>query len=46
MDWIEAKGYNTGTVMNSFRIIIVGAAKGPQMFDVIAILGKRGDHCP
>jgi glutamyl-tRNA synthetase len=41
MDWIEAKGYNTGTVMNSFRITIVGAAKGPQMFDVTAILGKE-----
>ena len=41
MDWIEAKGYNTGTMMNSFRITIVGAAKGPQMFDVTAILGKE-----
>ena len=41
MDWIEAKGYNTGTVMNSFRITIIGAAKGPQMFDVTAILGKE-----
>lgn len=41
MKWIEANGYNTGTVMNSFRITIVGAAKGPHMFDVIEVLGKE-----
>ena len=41
MKWIEDNGYNTGTVMNSFRITIVGAAKGPHMFDIIAILGKE-----
>ena len=41
MKWIEDNGYNTGTVMNSFRITVVGAAKGPHMFDITAILGKE-----
>ena len=41
MDWIKENGYNTGTVMNSFRITIIGAARGPQMFDVTEILGKE-----
>jgi len=41
MDWIEKNGHNTGTVMNSFRITIIGAARGPHMFDIIEILGKE-----
>ena len=27
--------------MNPFRVAIVGAAKGPHMFDVIEIIGKE-----
>lgn len=30
-----------GQVMNSFRLAIVGESKGPGMFDIIAILGKK-----
>ena len=41
MPWIESNGLNTGTVMNSWRITAVGAAKGPFMFDIVAILGKE-----
>lgn len=41
MKWIEENGFNTGTVMNSFRITVVGAAKGPHMFDITTILGKE-----
>lgn len=41
MDWISINGYNTGTVMNSFRITIVGAARGPHMFSITEILGKE-----
>ncbi|MBR4815342.1 MAG: glutamate--tRNA ligase, partial [Paludibacteraceae bacterium] len=41
LDWVAAKGYNLGTVMNSFRITLVGAAKGPHIFNIIDILGKE-----
>ena len=27
--------------MNPFRVAIVGAAKGPHMYDIIEILGKE-----
>ncbi len=40
LDWVASKGYNLGTVMNSFRITLVGAAKGPHIFNIIDILGK------
>ena len=39
--WIEGKGYNTGTVMNAFRLLIVGASRGPHMFDIISWIGKE-----
>jgi glutamyl-tRNA synthetase len=39
--WIEEKGYNTGTVMNAFRLVIVGASRGPHMFDIISWIGKE-----
>jgi glutamyl-tRNA synthetase len=38
--WIDEKGYNTGAVMNAFRLVIVGASRGPHMFDIISWLGK------
>jgi glutamyl-tRNA synthetase len=38
--WIESKGYNMGAVMNAFRLVIVGASRGPHMFDVISWIGK------
>jgi len=39
--WIEEKGYNMGAVMNAFRLIIVGALRGPHMFDIISWIGKE-----
>lgn len=39
--WIESKGYNTGAVMNAFRLVIVGASRGPHMFDIISWIGKE-----
>jgi glutamyl-tRNA synthetase len=39
--WIEKNGYNTGTIMNAFRLVIVGASKGPHMFDIIEWIGKE-----
>lgn len=40
-EWIETNGYHLGNVMNAFRLTIVGAPKGPHMFDIIALLGKH-----
>lgn len=39
--WINEKQLGFGKVMNPFRVAIVGAAKGPHMFDVIEIIGKE-----
>ncbi|BAX80327.1 glutamate--tRNA ligase [Labilibaculum antarcticum] len=40
-EWITAKEIGFGKVMNPFRLAMVGAAKGPHMFDIIEILGKK-----
>ena len=40
-EWIAAKEYNMGGIMNAFRLSIVGEPKGPHMFDIIALLGKE-----
>ena len=39
-EWIEKKGYNTGAIMNAFRLVIVGELRGPHMFDIISWIGK------
>src|SRR5574344_1248823 len=41
MDWIAAKGYHTGNIMNAFRLTLVGEGKGPHMFDISWVLGKE-----
>lgn len=41
MQWVEAKGYKLGDVMNAFRLALVGIGKGPGMFDISAFLGKE-----
>lgn len=38
--WIAQKNYNIGDVMNAFRLVLVGASRGPHIFDIIAWLGK------
>jgi glutamyl-tRNA synthetase len=38
--WIGEKGYNTGAVMNAFRLVIVGASRGPHIFDIISWIGR------
>jgi len=38
--WIDEKGYNTGAIMNPFRLVVVGALRGPHMFDIISWIGK------
>ncbi len=39
--WIEEKEYGMGAVMNAFRLLMVGALKGPHLFDIIALLGQE-----
>jgi glutamyl-tRNA synthetase len=39
--WIEKNGYNTGAIMNAFRLVIVGSLRGPHMFDIIGWIGKE-----
>jgi len=39
--WIEEHGYNIGAIMNVFRLVIVGALRGPHLFDIIDWLGKE-----
>ncbi len=39
--WIQEKGYGMGQIMNSLRLALVGAGKGPGMFDVTAFLGQE-----
>jgi glutamyl-tRNA synthetase len=39
--WIEEKGYNTGSVMSALRLVIVGASRGPHIFDIIEWIGKE-----
>ena len=39
--WIESKGYNMGAVMNAFRLVVVGASRGPHMFDIISWIGRE-----
>ena len=40
-EWIEANGLSMGQIMNSLRLALVGAGKGPGMFDVCELLGKE-----
>ena len=40
-EWIEKKGYNLGNVMNALRLVVVGALRGPHIFDIIAWIGRE-----
>ncbi|MDL2231217.1 glutamate--tRNA ligase [Porphyromonadaceae bacterium OttesenSCG-928-L07] len=39
-EWINGQEIGFGKVMNPFRVAVVGAAKGPHMFDITEIIGK------
>ena len=41
MDWIAQKEYGVGLVMNAFRITLVGAARGPHIWEITNVLGKE-----
>ena len=38
--WIAEKGYNTGAIISALRLVIVGASRGPHIFDIISWIGK------
>lgn len=40
MPWIAEKEYGVGIVMNAFRICLVGAARGPHIWNITNVLGK------
>ncbi len=39
--WLAEKAYGMGAVLNAFRLLIVGALKGPHLFDIIALIGQE-----
>jgi len=41
LGWIENNGYHLGNVMNAFRLAVVGACRGPHMFDITEIMPKQ-----
>jgi glutamyl-tRNA synthetase len=40
-EWVTANGYNTGNVFNMFRLLLVGACRGPRLFDIAEWLGRE-----
>jgi glutamyl-tRNA synthetase len=41
MEWIKENGYNTGDIINTFRLVIVGSSRGPNIFSIISWIGKE-----
>ena len=37
----DLKEYGVGIVMNAFRICLVGAARGPHIWNITDVLGKE-----
>jgi len=40
MNFIAENQLNTGVIMNALRLIIVGASKGPDLFEIIELIGR------
>ncbi len=40
-NFLEMKELGMGQIMNAFRLCIVGSNKGPGMFDIAELLGKK-----
>lgn len=41
LDWIASKEYHLGNAMNAFRLAVVGACRGPHMFDITELMPKE-----
>lgn len=39
-NWLESSEIGFGKVMSPFRLALVGAGKGPHVFDIVQIIGK------
>ena len=39
-EWIAAKGYHLGNIMNAVRLALVGQGIGPQIFHITEAIGK------
>ena len=39
--WIASNQLHMGKIMNAFRLALVGASKGPHIFDITALIGKQ-----
>jgi glutamyl-tRNA synthetase len=40
-EWITTRSYNTGSVLNIFRLLVVGASRGPHLFDITEWIGRE-----
>lgn len=40
-EWIVSGPYNTGTILNLFRLLMVGASRGPHLFDIVELTGRE-----
>jgi len=40
-DWMAKNEIGMGKIMQPFRISLVGALKGPHLFDIVEIIGKK-----
>ncbi len=39
--WIEEQEAGMGKVLNALRLLLVGASKGPHLFDIMEMIGKE-----
>jgi glutamyl-tRNA synthetase len=39
-DWMTKNEIGMGKVMQPFRLSLVGALKGPHLFDIVEVIGK------
>jgi glutamyl-tRNA synthetase len=40
-DWMTQHDIGMGKIMQPFRLSVVGALKGPHLFDIVALIGKE-----
>ena len=40
-DWLTQNEIGMGKIMQPFRLSLVGALKGPHLFDIVEIIGKE-----
>ena len=41
LGWIKDNEYHLGNVMNAFRLAVVGACRGPHMFDITELMPRE-----